>query len=72
MASPSAIKSTQDDMINELIMNNLEMEKSGTTKSSKTENKKKLSVVFRVEESQQKDLKKSNINNADKQKVDLE
>ena len=62
MASPSAIKSTQDDMINELIMNNLEMEKSGTTKSSKTENKKKLSVVFRVEESQQKDTKKSNIN----------
>ena len=61
MASPSAIKSTQDDMINELIMNNLEMEKLATTKSSKTENNQKSNIIFLDEESLKKDPKKSNI-----------
>ena len=56
MASPSAIKSTQDDMINELIM-----EKLGNTKSPKTEKNAKGKIIFLDEESQQKDSKKSNV-----------
>ena len=56
MASPSAIKSTQDDMINELIM-----EKLGNEKSPKTEKNAKGKIIFLDEESQQKDSKKSNV-----------